>query len=115
MKTRITLMFSLLLLCSFMAAQEPQSGTLNAPFAGATISDFKGKVSIQLPSHAFASPSRGLVLPAETMISTEGGGRMLLRLADGSDLLVRPETRLLLKQPEAGAWRYVQMLVGRVR
>jgi FecR-like protein len=115
MKTRITLIASLLLLSTYVAAQEPQSGTLNAPFAGATISDFKGRVSIQLPSHVLATPSRGLVLPAETLISTEGGGRMLLRLSDGSDLLVRPETRLLLKQPEAGAWRYVQMLVGRVR
>jgi FecR protein len=115
MKTRITLITSLILLCGFVAAQEPQRAPLNAPFAGATVSDFKGKVSIQLPSHTFASPSRGLVLPAETVVSTEGGGRMLLRLSDGSDLLVRPETRLLLKQPEAGTWRYVQMLVGRVR
>ena len=115
MKTRVTLIVNLFLLCTILAAQEPQSGTLNAPFAGATISDFKGKVSIELPSHALASPSRGLVLPAETLISTVGGGRMLLRLSDGSDLLVKPETRLLIKQPEAGAWRYVQMLVGRVR
>jgi hypothetical protein len=38
-----------------------------------------------------------------------------LRLADGSDLLVRSNTRLVLKQPETNGWRYVQVLIGRVR
>jgi FecR protein len=116
MKTKSTLSMLLILLGSLIAmAQEPQHGSINAPFAGATVSDFKGKVSIQLPGHGFSSPSRGVVLPAETLISTEDGGRMLLRLSDGSDLLVRSNTRLMLKQPETGTWRYVQLLVGRVR
>lgn len=116
MKTRFT--FSMLFLlfgCLFAAAQEPQHGPINAPFAGATVSDFKGRISIQLPGHGFSAPSRGAVLPAETVISTEDGGRMLLRLSDGSDLLVRSNTRLVLKQPETGAWRYLQLLIGHVR
>lgn len=104
----------LLLLCGIAAAQEQPAGAARAPFAGATISDFKGKVTIQLPGQAFHSPSRGEVLPAETQIATEDG-RLLLRLSDGSDLLVRPNTRLVLKQPESSGWRYVQMLFGRVR
>jgi FecR-like protein len=116
MKTRFTFsMIVILLGCLFVAAQEPQTGPINAPFAGATVSDFKGRISIQLPGHGFSAPSRGLVLPAETLISTEDGGRMLLRLSDGSDLLVRSNTRLVLKQPETGTWRYLQLLVGRVR
>jgi hypothetical protein len=116
MKTRFTLtMLWLLLGTVFATAQEPQNAPMSAPFAGATISDFKGRIAIQLPGHGLATPSRGLVLPAETLISTEDGGRMLLRLSDGSDLLVRSNTRLVLKTPEPGAWRYIQLMIGHVR
>jgi len=120
MKTKFTLTMLWILLCSLLsAAQEQQNAPrqvpMTAPFAGATISDFAGKLSIQLPGHGLSTPARGLVLPAETLISTEDGGRMLLRLSDGSDLLVRSNTRLVLKTPEPGAWRYLQLLVGRVR
>lgn len=116
MKTRFTLTILWALLCTvFSAAQEPQNAPMKAPFAGATISDFKGRIAIQLPGHEVATPSRGLVLPAETLISTEDGGRMLLHLSDGSDLLVRSNTRLVLKAPEPGAWRYLQLMMGHVR
>jgi uncharacterized membrane protein YgcG len=100
---------------AFAAAQEasPAPAT-SAPYAGATISDFKGKVSIQLPAQAFAAPVRGEVLPPDTTVSTDEG-RLLLKLSDGSDVLVRAHTRLLLKQPEANGWKYFQLLVGRVR
>jgi len=117
MKTKFTLItFFMLLLSLLSAAQEPQNAPpMHAPFAGATVSDFKGNVSIQLPHQGISTPSRGLVLPAETLISTQDDGRMLLRLADGSNLLVRSNTRVVLKQPEAGAWRYVQLMIGHVR
>ena len=115
MKLHIGFRISLLLLaCGIAPAQEKPAGPAHAPYAGATISDFKGKVSIQLPGQALRSPSRGDVLPAETQINT-GEGRLLLRLSDGSDLLVRPNTRLVLKQPETNGWRYLQLLLGRVR
>jgi hypothetical protein len=39
---------------------------------------------------------------------------MLLRLADGSDVVVRPHTRLLLKQEETGSWGYLKLLIGRI-
>jgi FecR protein len=100
------------LFCACAAAQETPAA--NAPYAGATVSDFKGKVSIQLPTQAFSAPVRGEVLPAETTVSTDDG-RLLLKLGDGSDLLVRPHTRLVLKQPETSGWKYFQMVIGRVR
>ena len=42
-------------------------------------------------------------------------GRLLLKLSDGSDVLVRAHTKLLLKQPETSGWKYFQLLMGRVR
>ena len=115
MKNRIAFQIAFFLICcGFLAAQEPATGTAKLPYAGATISEFKGSVSIQLPGQALHAPARGEVLPAETTVSTEDG-RLLLRLSDGSNLLVRPNTRLVLKQPESNGWRYLQLLLGRVR
>jgi len=103
------------LFCAAAVGQESQpAATTSAPYAGATISDFKGKVSIQLPAQAFAAPVRGEILPPETTVSTDDG-RLLLKLSDGSDVLVRAHTKLLLKQPEASGWKYFQLLMGRVR
>jgi hypothetical protein len=115
MKMRIVFRTVLFLICcGLLAAQEPPSGAAKLPYAGATVSEFKGSVSIQLPGQALHAPSRGEILPAEATVSTEDG-RLLLRLSDGSNLLVRPNTRLVLKQPEESGWRYLQLLLGRVR
>jgi hypothetical protein len=106
-------LISLVLFCAGALAQEA-SPAQSAPYAGATVSDFKGKVSIQLPAQAFSVPSRGQVLPPDTTVSTQEG-RLLLKLSDGSDVLVRPYTKLLLTQPETSGWKYFQLLLGRVR
>lgn len=116
MKNNLTLTIVVLALyCACCAAaQQAPTAAASAPYAGATISDFKGKVSIQLPSQSFAAPVRGELLPPDTTVSTDEG-RLLLKLSDGSDVLVRPHTRLLLKQPEASGWKYFQIMIGRVR
>src|SRR6476661_1030230 len=115
MKNKLTLTIVFLALyCACAAQQTPAAAAASAPYAGATISDFKGKVSIQLPTQAFAAPVRGEVLPPDSTVSTDDG-RLLLRLSDGSDVLVRPHTKLLLKQPETSGWKYFQLLIGRVR
>lgn len=104
----------LMLYCTHGMAQQAAPAAVTAPYAGATISDFKGKISIQLPSQALSAPSRGEILPSETTVNTNDG-RLLLHLSDGSDILVRPNTMLVLKQPETSGWKYFQILVGRVR
>lgn len=115
MKSKISFtMIGIVLFCVCAAAQQTPPSAVNVPYAGATISDFKGKISIQLPAQAFTMPVRGEVLPPDTTVSTDDG-RLLLKLSDGSDILVRPHTKLVLKQPEANGWKYFQMLVGRVR
>src|SRR5260370_13915748 len=106
-------LLGLLFCCTLAATQEPMAVPVKAPFAGATISDFKGKVSIQLPGQAFTTPMRGESLPPESEISTDDG-RLLLRLADGSDVIVRPHTRLVLNEPETSGWRYLHLLIGRI-
>lgn len=115
MKSKISLTIVFLALyCACALAQQAPAAAASAPYAGATISDFKGKVSIQLPAQAFAAPVRGEVLPPDTTVNTDEG-RLLLKLSDGSDVLVRPHTKLLLKQPEASGWKYFQLMLGRIR
>ncbi len=96
------------------AAQQSTLSHANAPLAGATISDFKGRVRVQLPNQAVAGPVRGETLPPDTVITTEDGG-LLLRLVDGSEVIVRAHTSLVLKQPAAHDWRYLQLMIGRIR
>jgi len=115
MKNKLTFtIIGVVLYCACAAAQQTPPAAVSVPYAGATISDFKGKVGIQLPAQAFSAPVRGEVLPPDTTVNTDDG-RLLLRLTDGSDILVRPHTKLVLKQPETSGWKYFQILVGRVR
>src|SRR6266853_2867898 len=115
MKNKLTFtIIGVVLYCACAAAQQTPPAAVSVPYAGATISDFKGKVGIQLPAQAFSAPVRGEVLPPDTTVNTDDGS-LLLRLTDGSDILVRPHTKLVLKQPETSGWKYFQILVGRVR
>ena len=118
MKKRQFKMTGVLLMCllflGIAVAQEKPAATVNAPFAGATVSDFKGKVGVQLPGQAMIAPTRGEILPAESVVSTDEG-RLLLRLSDGSDILVRPHTKLIVKQPETNGWKYLELMMGRIR
>ena len=82
--------------------QRPSSNPPSAPYGGATVSDWTGKVLVQPPGSLLAVPTRQQALPPGTLLDT-GDGRLLLRLEDESEILVRPHTRLLLTQPGPGA------------
>jgi hypothetical protein len=113
MDTRL-LWLGVLLASAFVAPAYGQSQPApNASLAGSTISDWKGKVQLQLPGQTMSSPRHGEALPTGTLIDTNDG-RLLLRLTDGSQVLVRAHTRLMLKQISAGDWNYLQLLLGRI-
>lgn len=97
------------------AAQRPRPTSAgSAPFAGAIVSEWTGRISLQLPGRPLSAPSRGQVLPAGAVLDTQDGILVLL-LEDESQILLRPHTRLLLKQPGLGDWNYFELLLGRVR
>ena len=95
-------------------AQEPTGVPVSAPFAGATISDWKGKIHLNLPGEAQSAPVIGETLPPGTVLET-GGGRLLLQLTDGSQVLIRAHTRLTVQQPSPNDRGYFQLLLGRLR
>src|SRR5260370_11738699 len=75
--------------------QQPSSAPSAVAITGATIAEWKGDVHLSLPGQPASNPLRGEQLPAGTILDT-GGGRLLLRLSDGSEVLIRPHTRLQL-------------------
>ncbi len=103
-----------ILATSVLWAQQSSPVVTSVPYAGATISDFKGTVKLQTPALAPIAPTRGLTLSPGTIVSTEEG-KILLHLQDGSEILVRPHTRVVLTNPTGGDWRYLQLILGRIR
>lgn len=96
-----------------LAAQTPLTAAA-VPIANVSVADIKGKVQVQLPGKEPSAPSLGQVLPAETAITT-GDGRILLRLEDGSQILVQSNTNIILKQPSPTSWQHLQLLLGKIK
>jgi len=98
------------------AAQEQQTSStpVTAMIAGATIAEWKGNVRLSLPDQSPTNPLRGEPLPPGAIVET-GSGRLLLRLSDGSEVLVRAHTRLQVQQPSLTDPSYFQLLLGRIR
>ncbi len=94
--------------------QQPNAAPATAPFAGATISQWKGNIHLNLPGQPSSTPTLGETLPPGTVLET-GGGRLLLQLTDGSQVLVRAHTRLMVQQPTPTDRGYFQLLLGRIR
>src|SRR5713226_8045322 len=96
------------------AQEQPGSSPASAAIAGATIAEWKGNIRLSLPGQLPSNPSRGEQLPPGTILDT-GSGRLLLRLSDGSEVIVRAHTRLQVQQPSLTDPSYFQLLLGRIR
>jgi hypothetical protein len=101
----------LLAVLSVAAGQDAQTTTL--PVGSATVAEFKGEVSLHSPQGAEVTPQRGSVLEPESVIETRKGS-MLLNLSDGSQVLVKPQSHVVLKSPNEGKGYYLELLIGRV-
>src|SRR5712691_10068819 len=109
-------LFFLWIAAGMAAAQEqqPSSTPATAMIAGATIAEWKGNIRVSLPGQSPTNPLRGEQLPPGTILDT-GSGRLLLRLSDGSEVMVRAHTRLQVQQPSLTDPGYFQLLLGRIR
>ena len=94
--------------------QQPSSAPTTAAIAGATIAEWKGDIRLSLPGQLPSNPLRGEQLPPGTILDT-GSGRLLLRLSDGSEVIVRAHTKLQVQQPSLTDPSYFQLLLGRIR
>jgi hypothetical protein len=101
---------------SVAAAQEQQPSSIpaTAVIAGASIAEWKGNIRLSLPGQLPSNPLRGEQLPPGTILDT-GSGKLLLRLSDGSEVMLRAHTRLQVQQPSLTDPSYFQLLLGRIR
>ncbi len=94
--------------------QQPSPTPATAAIAGAAVAEWKGNIRLSLPGQLPSNPLRGEQLPSGTILDT-GNGTLLLRLSDGSEVLVRAHTRLQVQQPSLADPSYFQLLLGRIR
>jgi len=103
-----------LLIATSLLAQQASPLPVSAPYVGASISDFKGKIELKAQTQGSLAVARGLSLAAGTEVNTLNG-KLLLHLTDGSEVLLGPHTRLILTQPSANNWKYLQLIIGKIR
>lgn len=94
--------------------QDPQvAQPTSLPVGSATVAEVKGEFVLRGPQGETLAPQRGLVLSAESAIETKKGS-VLLELQDGSQVLVKPHSRVVLKDPNQGKGFYLELFIGKV-
>jgi hypothetical protein len=91
--------------------QAPQPTTL--PAGSATIADLKGEVQIHSAQGESVNAQRGTTLAAESKIDTAKGS-VLLNLEDGSQVLVKSNSHVVLKVPSQGKGYWLELLLGKI-
>ena len=115
MKTTGLVHLSLLLfvLTGLATAQSTQAEPVALSSGSAVIADLKGEVVLQSAQGAALPAQRGQVLPPESSIETAKGS-LLLSLQDGSQVLVKPHSRVTLKAPEQSQGNFLQLFLGNI-
>src|SRR4029077_3554693 len=102
---------TVLLVLAGATGQSPE--TVALPVGSATIAEFKGDITLHTPTGEGVTAQRGTALAAESTIETAKGS-VLLDLQDGSQILVKPNSHVVLKAPtqEKGYW--LELLLGKI-
>ncbi len=117
MKTSVRLLALILVFpLSIFLTQAKASGISAVPPGGAVILDLSGTIKVHDPNGRKLSVARESLLSEGTMIETSPEAKMLLRLEDGSEVLIGPHSRLLLKREylPTGTTLF-DLLLGRIK
>jgi hypothetical protein len=109
----IQIALALALVLPLTAQQKTEQPPITLPTGSALVLEVKGKASVTPSRGASANAQRGMVLSAETSIETAKGSVILL-LADGSQVLVKSNTHVVLKSPDSGDGHFLQMFLGEI-
>ncbi len=99
-----------LLLCGAIA-QTPAPTALSV--GSATIAELKGGVSFHSAQGDAVAAQRGTVLAPESKIDTTKGS-VLLDLQDGSQVLVKSNSHVVLKAPNQDKGYWLELLLGKI-
>jgi ferric-dicitrate binding protein FerR (iron transport regulator) len=94
--------------------QNPTATPINVPFGSAIVSDLKGEVLVTASQTTASIPAqKSQILGPNTLIETKKGNA-LLTLGDGSQVLIKPNTRVILRLPDEAKGNFLEQLIGRV-
>lgn len=102
------------LISSLTAAAQTAPGPDSVNAGWAKVITLKGEVQVQLPAQTLVPASREMILPAGSSIQTKKGSA-LLQLSDGSEVLVKSNSSVLLKSPTQDEHQYLEVLLGKIR
>jgi ferric-dicitrate binding protein FerR (iron transport regulator) len=91
--------------------QNPEPAALSVD--SATIAELKGEVTLHGAPGDVLTAQRGTVLGAESKIDTAKGS-VLLDLQDGSQVLVKPNSHVVLKSPSQDKGYWLELLLGKI-
>jgi FecR protein len=93
------------------SGQNPEQTVL--PVGSATVTELKGDVSFHSATGDTLSIQRGTTLAAESKIDTAKGS-VLLNLEDGSQVLVKSNSHVVLKAPTQDKGFWLELLLGKI-
>lgn len=111
-RTFLIAVATLVLLC-VAAGQSDKLQEASVTAGSARVTEVKGKATIRTPDGNAKPASAGQVLVSETTIETAKGS-VLLILQDGSQVLVKPKSRVVLKSPIEGRRTFFELFIGKV-
>jgi hypothetical protein len=109
----LLLLLTIIVMFTLAAAQNPEAPSTTLAIGSATIGELKGEISIRSPQGESLAAQAGLVITPDSTIET-GKGSLLLNLADGSQVLVKSHSQVVLKAPDQGQGFSLELLIGRV-
>lgn len=102
---------TVVLLFVLVGAQTSPPPQTVLPVGSATVTEIKGEVTLTSPDGTPVKAERGAVLAAESKIETAKGS-VLLELQDGSQVLVKGRSNVVLRSPNEGKGFSLELFIG---
>jgi len=96
-----------------LLAQNAQLEPTSLPIGSAVVSEVKGELVLTSPQGTPVVAQRGITLSAESRIET-AKGTVLLELQDGSQVLIKAHSNIVLKAPNEGKGFSLELFIGKI-
>lgn len=83
------------------------------PIGSAVVTEIKGEAVLTSPEGTLISGQHGTTLPADSKIETAKGS-VLLELQDGSQILIRAHSNVVLRAPNEGKGYSLELFIGKI-
>lgn len=109
----VAIAFTLAVVLLLMAAQTSPPPLVVLPVGSATVAEIKGEVTLTSADGSPVQAERGTILAAESKIETAKGS-VLLELQDGSQVLVKGHSNVVLRSPNEEKGFSLELFIGQI-